>query len=192
MSYVEPQDVVSPKAHWHLFDVVLDRKEGGCAYALGTWDGERRVGFRWNGDSESGPLGNPQSRGLPTWTMLDTALHEAVIALLPPEKQVLAKSFLGVRTTAERRSIMASIRKFHEDQASKITSASPPVPLLDGGLLLMHVVPFSAIDAQQTRSASDVFRNPDKFPPIGANYARDSKIYPSHLKSWRGGVNNGV
>jgi hypothetical protein len=176
MSYVDPKDVVSPKAHWHLFDVILDRKEGGCAYALGTWDGERRIGFRWNGDSESGPLGNPQSRGLPTWTMLDTALHEAVVVLLPPEKQVLAKSFLGVRTVAERRSIMTSIRKFHDDQVTKITSATPPVPMLDGGLVLMHVVPFSAIDAQQTQASGDIFRNPDKFPPIGAERARDSKI----------------
>ena len=176
MSYIEPKDVVSPKAHWHLFDVILDQQEGGCAYALGTWDGERRVGFRWNGDSEGGPLGNPQSRGLPTWTMLDTALHEAVVALLPPEKQVLAKSFLGVRTAPERRSIMASIRKFHEDQVAKITSASPPVPVLNGGLLLMQVVPFSAIDGQQPRSSGDIFRNPDKFPPIGSDRARDSKI----------------
>ena len=32
---------------------------------------------------------NAQSRGLPTWTMLDEAMHEAVIAMLPPEKQDL-------------------------------------------------------------------------------------------------------
>jgi hypothetical protein len=176
MSYIEPKDVISPKAHWHLFDVVLDRKEGRCAYALGTWDGERRIGFRWNGDSQSGPLGNPQSRGLPTWTMLDPALHEAVIAVLPPEKQMLAKSYLGVRTTAEQRAIIASIWKFHDDQTIKITSASPPVALLDGPLLIMHVVPFSAFEGQQTKAGSEIFRNPDKFSPIGANYARDSKL----------------
>ena len=176
MSYIDPKDVVSPKAHWHLFDVILDGKEGGCAYALGTWDGERRIGFRWNGDSESGPLGNPQSRGLPTWTMLDTALHEAVVALLPPEKQVLAKGFLGLRTAAERRSILGSIRKFHEDQVAKIVSVTPPVPVLDGGLLVMHVVPFSAIDAQQTRASAEIFRNPNKFPPIGDDHARHTKI----------------
>lgn len=43
------------------------RAPGGCAYAIGTWDGARRIGFRWNGTDEYLP-GNPQSRGLATWT----------------------------------------------------------------------------------------------------------------------------
>lgn len=176
MSYIKPQDVISPKAHWHLVDVVLDRKEGNCAYALGTWDGERRIGFRWSGDRESGPLGNPQSRGLPTWTILDPALYEAVVALLPLEKQVLAKSFLGLRTAVERRSIITSIRKYHEEQVAKIVSQTPPVALVGGATLAMHVVPFSAIDSGQARASGEIFRNPDKFPPIGDDHGRDSKI----------------
>lgn len=62
--------------------------------ALGEWDGERRIGFRWNG-TEDNPIGNPQSRGLPTYTMLDPNLHEAIIALLPHEQRSLARRFLG-------------------------------------------------------------------------------------------------
>ena len=49
MKHIKPQDVVSPKANWRLIDVVLDRGEGDCAYALGMWDNRRCVGFRWNG-----------------------------------------------------------------------------------------------------------------------------------------------
>jgi hypothetical protein len=176
MSYIRPEFVISPKAHWHLFDVALDRGEDNCAYALGTWDGERRIGFRWNGDDESAPLGNPQSRGLPTWTILDPALNEAVVALLAPEKQALAKNFLGLRTGAERQTIMLSIRKFHEERAAKIASPAPPVPLLGAGTLLMHLVPFSAMSGQQSQAIGAVFENPDRFPPIGADHARDSKI----------------
>ena len=41
--------------------------------------------------------GNPQSRGLPTWTMLDPEMHKGVIALLPPEKQDTARGFFGVK-----------------------------------------------------------------------------------------------
>ena len=176
MPYIDPSEVISPKAHWHLFDVILDRKGGDCAYALGTWDGERRIGFRWNGADDGGPIGNPQSRGLPTWTMLDPALHEAIVALLPPEKQVLAKRFLGLRSPAAWRSILTDIRKLHEDQVAKIASATPPVAVLGGGLLVMHVVPFSAIDPVQPRSSDELFRNPDKFAPIGAPRPRDVKI----------------
>lgn len=96
MSYVEPGDVKSPKARWYLFEVVLDRGPRNCAYALGEWDGDRRIGFRWNGNDDN-PIGNPQSRGLPTWTMLDEAMHEAVVAMLPPEKRDMARGFLKIK-----------------------------------------------------------------------------------------------
>lgn len=96
MSYVNPQEVLSPKSHWYLFEVVLDRGEGDCAYALGEWDGERRIGFRWNGNHDN-PIGNPQSRGYATWTILDPNLYAAFIeTLCPPDKQNIAREFLGI------------------------------------------------------------------------------------------------
>lgn len=96
MPYVKPEDVRSPKAKWYLFEVALDRGEDDCAYALGEWDGKRSVGFRWNG-GVTNPIGNPQSRGLPTWTILDSALHEAVIDLMPEQKKDMARGFLGIK-----------------------------------------------------------------------------------------------
>lgn len=97
MSYIPPSDVVSPKASWTLVDVVLDEGEGEPAYAIGMWDRRRRIGFRWNGDNDS-PLGNPQSRGLPTWVMLDPALHGAVLTLVRrrnPDKAPIMQAFFG-------------------------------------------------------------------------------------------------
>ena len=98
MAYILPGDVISPKANWRLVDVVLDKGEGDCAYAIGMWDNARRVGFRWNGTDDS-PIGNPQSRGLPTWTMLDRALHRAVlrqVAKNNPDKANIMRAFLGL------------------------------------------------------------------------------------------------
>jgi len=100
MTYVKPRDVISPKAHWSLIDVLLDRGEGDCAYALGLWDGERRIGFRWNGTANN-ELGNPQSRGLPTWTMLDPEIHKQILERLPPEKLAIARNFLGISLILE-------------------------------------------------------------------------------------------
>jgi hypothetical protein len=100
VTYIKPADVVSPKVHWSLIDVLLDRGEGDCAYALGIWDGERRIGFRWNGTSES-ELGNPQSRGLPTWTMLDPEMHKQILEQLPPDKLAIARGFLGISLMLE-------------------------------------------------------------------------------------------
>jgi hypothetical protein len=102
MSYDLPSDVRSPRANWQLVEVVSDGGPGGPSYALGTWDGERRIGFRWNGTPDR-PRGNPQSRGLATWTMLDTGLHAAAASTFPAEKQAFARSFLGLPEPAELR-----------------------------------------------------------------------------------------
>ncbi len=176
MSYINPGEVISPKAHWHLFDVILDRREGDCAYALGTWDGERRIGFRWNGSSQTGSLGNPQSRGLPTWTILDPALHPAVVALLPPEKQALAKRFLGLRTPSEWESIICRASDLHSDRCDEVCSSSALVELLYKSVLVLHVVPFSAVDTRHPVSSDEIFKRPEKFPPIGRARPADSKI----------------
>jgi hypothetical protein len=95
MPYITPNDVHSPKAHWRLVKVLHDGGAGNGAYALGYWDDEPRIGFRWNG-SDDNPIGNPQSRGLPTWTMLEHSLYLPMIQTLPIEKQPLACSFLGI------------------------------------------------------------------------------------------------
>jgi len=97
MSYVQPQDVISPKAKWRLVDVVLDRGEGDCAYAIGMWEKKRCIGFRWNGSKDL-PLGNPQSRGLATWTILDRKLYPAVTRLVKKEnseKVQIMQAFFG-------------------------------------------------------------------------------------------------
>ena len=99
MSYVKPNEVVSPKARWKLIAVLEDGGRGGMSYALGEWDGEPRIGVRWNGDSEN-RIGNPQSRGLPTWTMLAPKLHMSVIQGLPADEQLLARKFLRIKADA--------------------------------------------------------------------------------------------
>ncbi len=96
MTYIKPGDVVSPKAHWKLIAVLRDGGPGEIAYAVGEWNGVPGIGMRWNG-TDNKPIGNPQSRGLPTWTMLDPEIHLAVIQQLPDErKQVLACEHLGI------------------------------------------------------------------------------------------------
>jgi hypothetical protein len=166
MAYIKPSEVISPKAHWRLFEAILDRGEGDCSYALGTWNGERRVGFRWNGDNVSGPLGNPQSRGLPTWTILDPALHEAVLALLPAGKRALARNFLGVRSDEERTEIAGAGRALHLERIAKIAAGAAPCALMEGARLVLHVIPTTALDATSRRPNPELFKSPERYPPI--------------------------
>jgi len=71
-SYIQPADVHAPKRHWSLIAVLFD---GGPSdpdnktpnsLAIGRWDNKPALAVRWNGNADN-PLGNPQSRGLPTW-----------------------------------------------------------------------------------------------------------------------------
>jgi hypothetical protein len=76
-TYIKPSDVHSPKRHWSLIAVLFDggedrpkkedRPETSChSIAIGLWDSAPALAMRWNGNKDN-PLGNPQSRGLPTW-----------------------------------------------------------------------------------------------------------------------------
>ncbi|MGH9396261.1 MAG: hypothetical protein ACRD18_05365 [Terriglobia bacterium] len=46
--------------------------------ALVNFDGEESVGFRWNGSEGESGIGNPQSRGRPTWEILPRELADVV------------------------------------------------------------------------------------------------------------------
>ena len=82
-NYLCPQHVLSPKNHLGLFNVVLNKGPGDCAYMIGQFYGyPNAVGFRWNGNNIH-PGGCPLSRGQwPAWVMLEPNLHNAVRQLL--------------------------------------------------------------------------------------------------------------
>lgn len=96
ISGIRPEDVHSPKAHWNLIAVLDDGSQDGdgCALAIGRWDGAVRLAIRWNGDSNN-PIGNPQSRGIPTWFILPPKYNEAILESggLAADKLTLAKAF---------------------------------------------------------------------------------------------------
>ena len=94
MDYIKPDNVTSPRKNWSLIAVLDEGTEGSSALALGTWKGQPRLGMRWNGRSDN-PVGNPQSRGLPTWFMLDEKYQQAILqsGLLAPDKVILARHF---------------------------------------------------------------------------------------------------
>lgn len=93
--HIPASEVISPKNHWSLIAVVDDRGAGEIAVALGKWDHSPVLAMRWNGDGEEHSIGNPQSRGLPTWFILPAGDYtEAVIKLLPTDKQILVRNFI--------------------------------------------------------------------------------------------------
>ena len=93
-NYTSPNHVNSPKAHWTLIAVLEDRGEWDTSLAVGRWDDDPCLAIRWNGGKDN-PVGNPQSRGLPTWFVLPKGPKtEAILLTLPTDKQKLARNFL--------------------------------------------------------------------------------------------------
>ena len=92
MAYVDPKIVVSPKANWSLIKVLRNGEENGqgdddASLAIGKWDDLEGLGpqtvfaMRWNGTkNQPNGVGNPQSRGLPTWFIIPWWMNDAIIA----------------------------------------------------------------------------------------------------------------
>jgi hypothetical protein len=80
MSYIDPKTVLSPKGSVSDVEVVFNTgpSENSWSIAKLKWDDEPAVGIRWNGGEDSG-VGNPQSRGNPTWFIVPSELSKVVL-----------------------------------------------------------------------------------------------------------------
>lgn len=91
MSYVTPDMVVSPKSKVSELEVIYDGGENSWALAEMKWDENKAVGLRWNGgsnDQRFPGIGNPQSRGVPTWFILPDEIAKVVISMLEASKKI--------------------------------------------------------------------------------------------------------
>lgn len=99
-SFVEPEDVTAPRQRWSLIKVLYrgekkpedDSKD--YSIAIGRWDGNPCLAIRWNANKER-PVGNPHSRGLPTWFILPEKLHAKVLETLEKSQQEFAAHFFS-------------------------------------------------------------------------------------------------
>src|SRR5688572_30773115 len=97
---VRPEEVRSPRLSWRLIRVLFDGGPGADSLAVGDWEGERVLAARWNGEGARG-IGNPQSRGLPTWFIIPGRYNRAILDSfserdLPPSRKQVAEDLLGM------------------------------------------------------------------------------------------------
>lgn len=84
-TYINPKNVISPKNKIKkIIKVIYDGGEWGSSVCELEWqnDGEPKyeteIGMRWNGSLEHGNIGNPSSRGYPTWFIIPKDFRELV------------------------------------------------------------------------------------------------------------------
>jgi hypothetical protein len=68
------------------------------------------------------------------------------------------------------------IRNFRIERLARIEGGDTPVTLLDGGMLALHVVPFSAGSVGSTFSIQQAAANPNQFPTLLDTHARRHQI----------------
>ncbi len=102
---VEPQKVLSPKAHVSDLHVIFSNPE--WALAQFNWDGKPALGVRWNGSpEEAGDVGQPQSRGVPTWFVLPEELQQIVQTVFLTARKIaesaLAQGYAAMAADRQR------------------------------------------------------------------------------------------
>ncbi|MBF0872110.1 MULTISPECIES: hypothetical protein [Acetobacteraceae] len=81
---MHPSKVLSPKSHIapSSLKVFYIHPDGWWSLARMHYDGEERIGIRWNGEIDNpSDLGHPVSTGHATWFLLPTELGEPVAQL---------------------------------------------------------------------------------------------------------------
>lgn len=122
MAYIDPKSVVSPKHSWGKdFEVLADTGNGGWSVAEGTWEGSACLGLRWNGSNEEPSIGNPQSRGNPTWFIVPDELVDDIkykIKILN-ESKALVSSHITKPERYDKRARLITLQ-LHEKVIEKI------------------------------------------------------------------------
>ena len=68
------------------------------------------------------------------------------------------------------------VRSFRAERTAKIATGDAPVGLLDGGNLVLHVVPFSAFELSSALPLEEISRSVNSFPPFDRTSASDFRF----------------
>ena len=98
MTYIEPENVDSPRKAWKLIEILRNEGDGDASIAIGEWGEkkERVLAIRWNGSDKDDGVGNPQSRGNPTWFILPCWVSEKILdtEIITDEKMSLVRALM--------------------------------------------------------------------------------------------------
>ena len=94
MNYIDPITVLTPKGKIRDLHIIHDGGENSWSLARMKWDSTPTIAMRWNGGSANGKhsIGNPHSRGYPTWFVLPEEIGSAIEQMLKPALDLSSES----------------------------------------------------------------------------------------------------
>src|ERR1035438_7082165 len=106
--YIDPQTVISPKNKVSRVKVLFDRGPVDHSWSIAqvTYDGNDRIGIRWNGDSKESKKGVPLANAHPVWFILPHeiagAIKEKVEELNGERDAKLLKGYIEIAADQEQ------------------------------------------------------------------------------------------
>ena len=127
---VNPKDVRSPKSRINgEITVLFTKYDANNSYSFSiarlNWDGKDCLAARWNGAKDnSGDIGNPQSRGLPTWFILHESLYLGIADLLEIEETSNGESI-------QTKNAASKVRELLSDSSPSLINESALRPIIE-------------------------------------------------------------
>jgi hypothetical protein len=179
--------VISPdflKKEWPQkeLDGLVAREVEGVKVILPVWHNIGAADIRAYSPTLADRVAVSSSRGLDHVTdQLLQAIRQRPSAGDRPSLRVAptavpASSSLIEDASTPRRQLKDYASDLHRRRVELLLAGKGPVAILDGGALVMHVVPYSAIGDKPSGGFEEISRNPHRFPPMSSSYGCDCRI----------------
>lgn len=77
---------------------------------------------------------------------------------------------------ADRQAARARVTEFHRQRTAGLVSPAPPIAVLGGAMLIMHLAPLQTFDAAQPEAFGNICASPQRLPPLFDAQPRDWKV----------------
>src|SRR5271168_1345234 len=158
-------------------DGLVAREIDGVKVILPVWHNISAAEIRAYSPPLADRLAVSSSKGLDHVTdeLLKAIRQSVSISGLP--RAPAAKSVPEIQGASPQHQALSDYAsEFHRRRVAQLLAAKAPVAIMDGGALIMHVVPFSTVGDRPTSAFEAISREPHKFVPILSSYGPDNRI----------------
>jgi hypothetical protein len=163
--------IISPnflQKHWPQaeLDGLAAREAAGVKVILPVWHRVDEAALRAQSPMLAGRLAATTDKGI------DHVVTELLRAIRRDANQSARATVAPAASTApvappvDLRRLSETATAFHTKQTDRIATGKGPSAVLDGGMLVLHIVPYAVVDGTPAAAFDELARHPELFPPM--------------------------
>ena len=174
--------VISPdflKKEWPQkeLDGLVAREVEGIKVILPVWHNIGATEIRNYSPTLADRLAASSSKGLDHVTdQLLQAIRQSPSVKLQPQEVGRPATLVPTQDAFANQKLNDYVADFHRRSVAQLVAGKGPIGMLDGGALVMHVVPFIAVGDKSVAAFEEIARNPYKFLPMSAARGHEYRI----------------